>query len=104
VKQRLSPWDNVQFGVGMFPATAGIAEDRKFALAHVDVDIEQSVRDCCEFFYPRVVAGGIMIFDDYGYRSCPGARAAVDDFFRDRPETPFYVPTGQALVWKRSDS
>jgi O-methyltransferase len=103
VKRRLAPWDTVHFAAGTFPDTAAVVGDRSFALVHVDVDIQQSVHDCCEFFYPRVVPGGVIVFDDYGYRSCPGARAAVDEFFADRPEAPFYVPTGQALIWKRAE-
>jgi O-methyltransferase len=39
-----------------------------------------------------------MLFDDYGFWSCPGARQAVDEFFADKPEAPFALPTGQALV------
>lgn len=39
-----------------------------------------------------------MIFDDYGFASCPGARMAVDEFFRDKPDRPCYLPTGQCVV------
>jgi O-methyltransferase len=66
----------------------------------VDVDIYRSVLDCCRFFYPRLVTGGAIVFDDYGRNSCPGAKAAVDEFFADTPEQPVYVATGQAFVVK----
>jgi O-methyltransferase len=39
-----------------------------------------------------------MIFDDYGFPSCPGARKAVDEFFGGKPETPIVLGTGQALI------
>jgi O-methyltransferase len=39
-----------------------------------------------------------LIFDDYGYPKCPGAKQAVDTFFQERPETPLYFPKGQAIV------
>ncbi|MEO7981557.1 MAG: TylF/MycF/NovP-related O-methyltransferase [Sporichthyaceae bacterium] len=86
---------------GFFPDTAAPEGDRKFRLVHVDVDIHRSVLDCCEFFYPRLVPGGVLVFDDYGWTSTVGARDAVDDFFSGRYETPVYLPTGQALVLKR---
>jgi hypothetical protein len=43
-----------------------------------------------------------MLFDDYGFPACPGARKAVDEFFRDRPEAPVVLATGQAVVIKLS--
>jgi len=91
---------DVTFYAGLFPDTARGLEDRRFALVHVDADICSSVRACCEFFYPRTVAGGIILFDDYGWLSCPGALEAVDEFFAQRDEVPLYLPTGQCLVRK----
>ncbi len=71
----------------------------KIGFAHVDVDIYRSVKDCCEYLYPRVT--GFMVFDDYGFPSCPGARKAVDEFFADKPEIPLALPTGQAIVIRK---
>jgi len=68
---------------------------------HIDVDIYQSVKDCCEFFYPRLHAGGVMLFDDYGKWTCPGAKLAVDEFFATKPEKRFYFPSGQCFVIKQ---
>lgn len=39
-----------------------------------------------------------MVFDDYGFPTCPGARKAVDEFFADKRETPIVLPTGQAVA------
>lgn len=83
---------------GQFPKSASGLTRQRFSLVHIDVDIYKSVFDCCRFFYPRMVKGGIMIFDDYGFLSCPGAKMAVDEFFKEREATPIYLPTGQALV------
>ena len=85
---------------GFIPQTfAGVA-DRRFAFAHVDVDIYQSIKDSCEFIYPRLNPGGWMVFDDYGFPSCAGGKRAVDEFFAGKPEVPIVLPTGQALVTK----
>jgi O-methyltransferase len=67
-------------------------------MVHIDADIYQSVKDSCTFFYPRLESGGIMVFDDYGFPSCPGARKAVDEFFSDKEEFPFYLPSGQCFI------
>jgi O-methyltransferase len=88
------------FHIGLIPETFSGLEDHRIAFAHVDVDIFRSVADCCEFIHPRLVPGGFMIFDDYGFPSCPGARKAVDDFFADKAEVPLVLPTGQAIVFR----
>jgi O-methyltransferase len=100
VREFLSECDNVDIYPGFFPATATPVASRQFSLVHVDVDIYRSVLDCCLFFYDRMPAGGFMVFDDYGFLSCPGTKEAVDEFFHDKPECPCYLPTGQALVVK----
>lgn len=98
VQAYLQTCSNVLIYPGLFPGTSGPIEDKIFCMVHIDVDIYRSVIDCCEFFYPRMTRGGIVIFDDYGDYSCSGARQAVDEFFVDKPENPCYIPTGQCLV------
>ena len=90
----------IEMHVGFFPDTARGLEAATFSFVHVDVDIYRSVLDCCAFFYPRLTRGGVMVFDDYGRVSCPGAKLAVDEFFSDKPESPCYVYTGQCVVTK----
>jgi O-methyltransferase len=90
--------ERVEFHPGWIPDTFRGMADSQVALAHVDVDIYQSVLDCCEFIYPRLKTGGVMIFDDYGFPTCPGARKAVDEFFSGKPETPLVLHTGQAIA------
>jgi O-methyltransferase len=99
VQAVLRSFPNVMLHPGHIPETFREIESMSsIALAHIDVDIFQSVIDCCEFVYPRVVSGGFIIFDDYGYPSCPGARQAVDSFFADKPEWPLVLPNAQAII------
>lgn len=92
----------VEFHAGFVPDTFVGLDQIRIAFAHVDVDIYQSVIDCCSFIYPRLVEGAFMVFDDYGFPTCPGARQAVDSFFADKPERPLVLPTGQAIVFRFS--
>lgn len=98
VKAYLGDCKNIRFYQGVFPSTAEDVKNITFCLVHIDVDIYRSVIDCCIFFYIRMQKGGIMIFDDYGFLTCPGAKVAVDEFFADKPEYPCYLPTGQCIV------
>jgi O-methyltransferase len=85
---------------GFIPETFIGLESRRFAFAHIDVDIYKSIIDSLEFIWPRLSAGGFIVFDDYGFPSCPGARQAVDHFFAETPVQPLCLPTGQAVVFK----
>jgi O-methyltransferase len=100
VRGALSDAQGVNFHRGFIPETFIGLESCPIGFAHIDVDIYQSILDCCSFIYPRLLSGAIMVFDDYGHPTCPGAREAVDDFFKSLPEEPLVLPTGQALVYK----
>lgn len=100
VRSYLADCDNAVFHRGVFPETGVSVASELFCFVHVDADIYQSVWDACAFFYPRLVSGGAMVLDDYGFVTCPGAREAVDRFFGEHGVSPIYLPTGQALIWK----
>jgi O-methyltransferase len=87
VKKRFEKYDNVRIHPGVFPQTAESLNGEKFCFVNIDVDIYQSMKDCWEFFYPRLSGGGIFyIEDDYGSPSTPGVKKATDEFLADKPE------------------
>lgn len=90
----------ISYHSGIIPNTFAGREKSRIRFAHIDLDIYQAILDATAFIYPRLVAGGVMVFDDYGFFSCPGARDAVDEFFADKPEQPLVLTTGQAIVTK----
>lgn len=92
----------VVYHQGLIPDTFVGLEVAKIAFAHIDVDIYKSVLECCQFIFPRLSLGGFMIFDDYGFPSCPGARAAVDEYFRGSGFVALVLPTGQAVIFKNA--
>lgn len=94
------PGDFVHFHKGLIPNTFAGLESTQIAFAHIDVDIYHAILACCDFIFPKLCIGGFMLFDDYAWPSCPGARAAVDEFFRERTAIPLVLPTGQAVVFK----
>lgn len=61
----------------------GIHPHKKFCYVHVDVNLYQSVKDAIDFFLPRMVRGGVIIFDDFGFDSTLGAKAAVSEFIEE---------------------
>ncbi|MEO5350684.1 MAG: TylF/MycF family methyltransferase [Magnetococcus sp. YQC-3] len=88
----------VLFYKGFIPDTfKQIPENQKISFAHIDVDIYQSIKDCCEFIYPRMVEYGVIVFDDYMTPSCEGAKIATDNFFKDKPGKLIALSTQQAI-------
>ena len=81
-----------------FPEVA----DRTFAFVHIDVDLYQPTRDSLEFFYPRLEPGGVILLDDHGFTTCPGATRAAEEFMAPRPESIISLTTGQAFILKSS--
>lgn len=99
--RNLAEFDFVESHKGWIPSEFSQVADRRFSFVHVDVDLYQPTRDSVEFFYPRLAPGGILLCDDYGFGTCPGAKRAVDEFLRDKPEPLVHVPTGQGLFIKQ---
>jgi len=54
---------------------------QQFCFVYVDMDTYQATRDAIEFFWPRLVPGGKIFFDDYDWLPCAGVRKAVDVVF-----------------------
>jgi len=101
IKDYLQMFPFVIFHPGFIPQTFEGVKDGKFAFVHIDVDLYQTAKDCCNFFYDRIAKGGVMIFDDYGEPRFKFAeKQAVDEFFRDKPENPISLRTGQCIVIK----
>jgi O-methyltransferase len=93
--------DTVVFHRGFFPESVPASLDEEwFALVHLDADLYQSILDGLTFFYPRASPHGLILVHDYN--SWLGARRAVDEFMRGRPEAVIPMPdkSGSALIVK----
>lgn len=78
---------NVELLVGIFPDdTAQVVEHRSFKLVHVDVDTYGSAEQVTRWAWPRLVVGGVVVFDDYGTPTTSGVREFVDEF-RGTPDS-----------------
>ena len=78
VKEKLSS-DKFIFHKGYFPETIGKAKDIQFALVNMDADLYNPTKAGLEFFYSRLVPGGVIIVHDYN-PDWPGIMKAVNDF------------------------
>ena len=94
VQRNLAPFNNVSIHKGWIPERFPGVEDKRFAFVHIDVDLYAPTRDSMKFFYERMSDGGIIVCDDYGFTTCPGATRAVNECLADRPERMIALPSG----------
>jgi O-methyltransferase len=72
---------DVEILAGVFPEETAhlIPADRRFRLCHIDVDVYRSAGDVLDWVWPRLVPGGLVVFDDYGFAGCEGVTALVNE-------------------------
>jgi len=72
------PWDHVRLVEGDVCDTIPANLPEEIAILRLDTDWYASTRHELEHLYPRLVPGGVLIVDDYGYWT--GARQATDEY------------------------
>ena len=79
--------DNVILIKGVFPETVkDIPENTQFSFIHIDTDLYEGTLAGCEYFYDKIIPGGVLLVDDYGFLSCPGVDHAINEFFDNKSE------------------
>jgi len=91
VKEVVQGGPNTIFVKGYFPESLKeIDSVGELILVHVDCDLEKPIAAALDYFYPKIKKGGFLIMHDYSGLSWPGAKHAINEFFKDKPE--FVVP------------
>lgn len=100
VQRNLEQFERVEYHKGWIPTRFADVADRVFSFVHIDVDLAGPTRDSIEFFYPRMSKGGIIVCDDYGFTTCPGATRAIDEYLSDKPEKMIRLSAGGGFLIK----
>ena len=101
VKAYLSEFRNVFLYKGRCQDTCIQVELEKFHFVHVDMDLYEPIFFALNFFSSRLIIGGVIIVDDYGFKTCPGAKKAVDEFMMTRNDYfGMHLLTGQYIIVK----
>jgi hypothetical protein len=65
---------------GAIPDTLGeVPCTARFRFVHLDVNLYRPTRDSLLYFSQKMLPGGVIIFDDYGWHDCPGIIRAVHE-------------------------
>ncbi|MFE6027609.1 TylF/MycF/NovP-related O-methyltransferase [Streptomyces niveus] len=86
------PGERVHYVQGMVEDTVPQQAPERISILRLDTDWYASTKHELEFLYPRLVSGGVLLIDDYGYWQ--GSRQAVDEFLEK---------TGERLLMLRMD-
>lgn len=93
--------NNVRILKGIFPEeTAREVECEKFRFCHIDVDVYDSAKGIIDWIWAKMVPGGIVVFDDYGSRSCNGITQYVHELKMSKDRILLHNLNGNAVMIK----
>ena len=93
--------DNVEILEGIFPDQTGHrVEGMQFRFCHIDVDVYQSAKDVVDWIWDKMVPGGIMVYDDYGFYGCDGITKYVEEQMMRKDRLVIHNLNGHAIILK----
>lgn len=95
---------NIKILKGIFPdeTSDSISIEEKFKICHIDVDVYESAKDIFYWIWPKIIPGGYVIFDDYGFASCEGITLLVNEIVSNQNDFHFiYNINGHAILIKK---
>ncbi|MDD4870777.1 MAG: macrocin O-methyltransferase [Kiritimatiellae bacterium] len=93
--------NNVRILEGIFPdESAKSIEHEFFRFCHIDVDVYESAKGITEWIWDRIVVGGIVVYDDYGFASCDGITRFVEEQINCPDRIVIHNLNGHAVVVK----
>jgi O-methyltransferase len=100
VRDRFSPHKNFTVIKGFLPDALDQARPDRIGYLHLDLNSARAEVAVLEQLFDRVVPGGVIVFDDYGWWQYRTQKQAEDEFMRARGYDILELPTGQGLVVK----
>lgn len=93
---------NTKIIEGIFPdESASSLTTDEFKFCHIDVDTYASTKGCFEWIWPRLIVGGIVVFDDFGFQGCEGCTRFVNTLQMENMRM-IYNLNGHAVIIKVS--
>ncbi len=103
VSEYLKAHANIKLYKGRFEDRCAALGDSPICMMHLDVDLYGPTLHALNFLDHRLVEGGVCIVDDYEVTSCPGVKAAVEEFLSTHPHYFAIHPmTEQCVLVKQS--
>ena len=100
VRQRFADLQNVHVTQGAAPEILHQVAPEKIAFLHLDINSASAEIGVLELLFDRIVPGGVIILDDYGWFHYRAQKEVEDPFFAARGYRVLELPTGQGMVIK----
>lgn len=100
VVDRFKSYPGVQVIKGRVPDSFGQGEPEKIAFLHIDLNSAEAEISVLDRFFDRIVPGGMIVFDDYGWMAYARQKEFEDAWLAQRGYQIMEMPTGQGLLVK----
>jgi SAM-dependent methyltransferase len=104
VRRNFSEWPNARIIVGPVPDTLSQLHAEQIAFVHIDMNCALPEVAAVEFIWDRLVAGALVLLDDYAYHGYRPQKVAMDTFADSKGMRILSLPTGQGLLIKADAS
>ena len=101
VCRRFEPFPNARVIQGRVPEILHEQAPEQISFLHLDMNSAVAEIGALEVLFDRLVPGGYLLLDDYGWYIYREQKIAEDAFMRARGYSIAELPTGQGLVIKR---
>jgi hypothetical protein len=101
VRASFAAIENICVVAGRVPDIFAQVVPEHIAFLHLDLNDANAERAALAELFPRIVPGGLIVLDDYGWSTYAAQQASADEFFARYDHHVLELPTGQGLVIKR---
>jgi hypothetical protein len=85
---------------GPVPDTLAQCDANEICYLSIDMNVVAPEIAAINFFWDKVVSGGVIILDDYGFPAHIEQKKAFDQFALEKGVSILYIPTGQGIIIK----
>ena len=100
VVNNFKDFSNVNIIKGKVPETLSRIVSDKVCYISIDMNSVFPEIEAAKYLWPRLVKGGIIVLDDYGWRPHINQKIAWDAFAKENGFEILPLPTGQGLIVK----
>ncbi len=100
VKKKFAKNKNVKVINGLLPDILKKDCPKEISFAHIDLNNVEAEMGVLEYIFNRIVKGGIIILDDYGWVNYKSQLLAEKEFLEKKGQKILELPTGQGMIIK----